>query len=494
MSISRIFTLLLLTFALVPPLRGQELKNGEIKCWFEINRYNTPSETPFVEVLISADASTLTFKEQGGMKSAGIEFTILFLQNDKVITYDKVDLTSPPLFPDNPENFHLIAMRRIVLPNGRYNVEIKLKDLHNPDRITRYPPDSLNMNFEPGAVSLSDFRLLDSITKSTKEHTFKKNGLILYPHFVNYYPAAAKDLQFYTEIYNLDEDYLDEDILITYGIYPLASKQPVVGLFAFTKIKGAAVNPILGSLQIKDLPRGTYRLLLEARNRENHLITGNEMVFYRNSEIEEEPGHEAASRNINIDSTFAGLLPSDELDWYLNSLKPVASNLEAQAINTVLAKGDTELIRQFFFHFWSNRNLEAPEKAWNQYKKRLAFVKNEFAIMNRRSYETDRGRVYLEYGEPDERFESKYETDANPYEIWRYNRTPFGETNVFFVFKATDLISNNFELIHSNATGELKNQNWELVVRNAFNITPGLDKQERPGTFGNSNDELFRDQ
>jgi len=491
MSIPKKFSLLLILFAFLP-LHGQEQAIREINCWFEINRYNTPSETPYVEVLISTDVSSLTFKEQGGMKSAGIEFTILFLQNDKVVTYDKVDLTSPRLFPDNPENFHLIGLRRIVLPNGRYDVEIKLKDLHNPDRFTLYPSDSLRMNFEPGAVGISDFRLLDSVVSSPKEHIFKKNGLILYPHFVNYYPASAKNLRFYTEIYNLDEEYLNEDILVSYGIYPMGDDKPVSGLFSFTKIKGAAVNPILGNLPIEALPRGSYRLLLEVRNRENHLITGNEMVFYRNSEIKAETRNEMA--NLNIDSTFAGLLPSDELDWYLNSLKPVASNLEAQAINSILAKGDTQLMRQFFYHFWSNRNLEAPEKAWQQYKKRLAFVKNEFAIMNRRSYETDRGRVYLEYGEPDERFESKYETDADPYEIWRYNRTPFGETNVIFVFKATDLVSNNFELIHSNATGELKNQNWELIVRNAFNVTPGFDKQERPGTFGNSNDELFKDQ
>ncbi len=491
MSISKIFTLLLIAFGILP-VHGQGPTTQEIKCWFEINRYNTPSETPFVEVLISVDASSLTFKEANGMKNAGIEFTILFLQNDKVITYDKVDLLSPQIFLDNPGHFNLIAMRRIVLPNGRYDVEIKLKDVHNPDRITTYPPDSLTIHFEPGAVALSDFRLLDSVVSSSKEHIFKKNGLILYPHFVNYYPASAGTLHFYTEIYNLDEEYLDEDVLVTYGIYPLESDKPVPGLFSFTKIKGAAVNPILGNLHIEELPRGKYRLLMEVRNRENHLITSREMLFYRNSERKAEAANEAA--NLNIDSTFAGELPSDELDWYLNALKPVASNLEAQAINTILAKGDTLLMRQFFYHFWSNRNLEAPEKAWQRYKKRLAVVRNEFAIMNRRSYESDRGRVYLEYGEPDERFESKYETDANPYEIWRYNRTPFGETNIIFVFKATDLVSNNFELIHSNATGELKNENWELIVRNAFNVTPGFDKQERPGTFGNSNDELFKDQ
>jgi GWxTD domain-containing protein len=483
---------LLLLIVCFQSVQGQISPKGEIKCWFEINRYNTPSETPFVEVLLSVDASSLTFLEEDGMKNAGFDFTILFLQNDKVITYDKVDLLSPDIFLNDPENFNLIGMRRIVLPNGSYDVEITVKDLHNPDRKISYPPDSLHIFFEPGAVALSDFRLIDSVIKSPKEHIFKKNGLILYPHFINYYLAEARQLHFYAEIYNLDESYLDEDILVTYGIYPLHSEKPVMGLFSFTKIKGAAVNPILGSLQIKDLPRGKYRLMLEVRNRENHLITSKEMLFFRNSERESDLQKQSAG--LNIDTTFAGRLPAAELDWYLNSLKPVASNLEAQAINTVLAKGDTLLMRQFFYYFWITRNLENPEKAWGRYRKRLIFVKNEFGIMNRRSYETDRGRVYLEYGEPDERFESKYETDANPYEIWRYNRTPFGETNVIFVFKATDLVSNNFELIHSNATGELKNQNWELIVRNAFNAAPGFDKQERPGTFGNSNDEIFKDQ
>ncbi len=484
------FSKILILFFIFPSISS--LFAQDIQCYFEINRYNTPSETPYVEVLISVDASALTFKEEEGRKNAGIEFTVLFLQNEKVRTYDKFDLISPELEPEDPENFNLMAMRRIVLPNGHYDVEIKVKDLYNPDHFTVYPPDTLTMAFEPGAVDFSDIRLLDSISENGAEHIFAKNGLILYPHFVNYYPKEAENISFYTEIYNLDEHYLNEDVLVTYGIYPLTNDQALNGLFSFTKIKGAAVNPILGSLSISDVPRGFYRLKVELRDRENHLITSKDIPFFRNGEESGDPLLQA--REMHLDSTFADAISASDLAWYLDAVKPIAGNIERNAIEAILAKSDTQLMRQFFYNFWISRSMDQPEKAWKTYRQRLLFVQNEFSVLNRRSYQTDRGRIYLQYGEPDERFESKYETDASPYEIWRYNRTPFGETNVIFVFKATDLVSNDFELIHSNATGERKNENWELVVRNAFNVAPGFDKEERPGTFGNSNDELFKDQ
>ena len=42
------------------------------------------------------------------------------------------------------------------------------------------------------------------------------------------------------------------------------------------------------------------------------------------------------------------------------------------------------------------------------------------------------------------------------------------ETNVIFVFVNEDGVTNRYRLIHSNATGELRNQNWKSVISRGF--------------------------
>jgi hypothetical protein len=89
--------------------------------------------------------------------------------------------------------------------------------------------------------------------------------------------------------------------------------------------------------------------------------------------------------------------------------------------------------------------------------------------MNRHGFETDRGRVYLQYGPPTELHESRFEAGTKPYEIWQYNIIPNNETNVVFVFYDDDLVSNDYHLIHSTATGEVYNEQWKLYLNDNFN-------------------------
>jgi hypothetical protein len=88
--------------------------------------------------------------------------------------------------------------------------------------------------------------------------------------------------------------------------------------------------------------------------------------------------------------------------------------------------------------------------------------------MNRVGFETDRGRVYLQYGPPNELYESRFDAGSKPYEIWQYNIIANNETNIIFVFHNDDLVSNDYRLIHSNATGEVHNEHWKLLINENF--------------------------
>ena len=87
---------------------------------------------------------------------------------------------------------------------------------------------------------------------------------------------------------------------------------------------------------------------------------------------------------------------------------------------------------------------------------RIKFVENRFKTFNKTGSKTDRGRVYLQYGEPDEMELHPNDYDKKPYEIWYYNSI---EGGVIFVFGDITGYS-DYELLHSTKRGELRDDNW----------------------------------
>ena len=94
----------------------------------------------------------------------------------------------------------------------------------------------------------------------------------------------------------------------------------------------------------------------------------------------------------------------------------------------------------------------------------------------RPGWQTDRGRVLLKYGPPDDEQVFLTETDKYPYIIWTYNRLG-NQSNVYFVFYDPDLGTNEFPLLHSTLKGEPYNANWRLQLMKVPLPNYGLDPE-----------------
>ena len=90
---------------------------------------------------------------------------------------------------------------------------------------------------------------------------------------------------------------------------------------------------------------------------------------------------------------------------------------------------------------------------------RVGFVNKKYSVGLKKGFETDRGRVYIVYGKPDEIMRDQYDGDIRPNEIWRYHNI---EGGVIFVFCDVNG-SSNFRLIHSTHSNEL--QNYRFIER-----------------------------
>jgi len=139
-----------------------------------------------------------------------------------------------------------------------------------------------------------------------------------------------------------------------------------------------------------------------------------------------------------------------------------------------------ELKIEFISRYWKAKDPD-PQTNKNELidilRKRLQYVNDRFAYQKKDGWRTDRGRLYLKYGEPDEIMKlntNMYQTDilsesdtkvftsygSKDFQIWKYRRKHY-ETYILF-----DQFNNKkFKLIYSgNDDTEITKSNWKYYL------------------------------
>ena len=80
-----------------------------------------------------------------------------------------------------------------------------------------------------------------------------------------------------------------------------------------------------------------------------------------------------------------------------------------------------------------------------EYLSRVSYANTNFRVLGRDGFKTDRGRVMILYGQPDDVDRHPNETEMRPYEVWSYNNIQGG---VIFVFVLRNA-AGDYELVHT---------------------------------------------
>lgn len=91
-------------------------------------------------------------------------------------------------------------------------------------------------------------------------------------------------------------------------------------------------------------------------------------------------------------------------------------------------------------------------------------IQKKYGTRALKGYNTDMGRVYLQYGAPSSINKSDFEPNAYPYEMWHYDKIK-NQTNKMFVFYSKDMLSRNYTLLHSDMPGEPNEPAWNIILR-----------------------------
>ncbi len=458
-------------------------KPRKLGAYLAHSAFNIPGNSPYVEIYLEILGNTIVYKQNDAGKFQGSVQVTMILRQDSVISdYRKYELLSPEITDTTNLVLNFIDQQRFMVENGNYELDLSISDLnsyHKPVVIT-YP---VSVDFPSDKVTISGIQLIESYTRTTEENVLSKSGYDVVPYVDNFYATDQNRLTFYSEIYNpLHREGSDEKFLISAFI---ESFENHAMLSDYVRIRRESSRPaivLLSEFDISSLPSGNYNLVVSVRNKENRVIAENTAFFQRYN-----PAMTAQLLNydnINIRNTFAERITgADTLREYIRSLSPIATELERIFINTQIATASLPTLQQYFYQFWQKRSELEPEKAWTAYNQEVIKVNNTYSTQVRKGYDTDMGRVYLQYGPPNNITDVPFETSGYrhtagssstgsvPYQIWHYyslnnNR----ERNKRFVFINSSLLAADYQLVHSDVKGEIQNYNWQAMLTRSLEI------------------------
>ena len=485
--------LILLLFIASGPL----VLNSQVDAYFSSGKFNTPKNEPFIETYLTIVGKTLAAKPVGDKFRNSINIELKIYKDSLLVKASKYNLLGPA-FDASASAPSFIDNQRYALPNGRYNLELTLRDNYDSVKKPLQIKAPILVRFGRHEIQSSSIQPLESFKKSTSQNPISKSGYDLVPYTSDFYPETSHELAFYLEAYNTDL-FLGEGKPFVYSYYiELNADLSRPGNYgAFKKQSSARVNPLLAKMDISKLPSGNYNLVVELRDSENMMHLQKKFFFQRlNMEVD---AVERQRYSESIAEYVGRTNDPDTLKMFVECLWPIADGADKERIINHSVKKDPQIMKNFVADFWQRRAADTanPVKLWADYYKKVQQVMVLFKCGKQKGYYTDRGRVYLQYGPPNQRSQQNNENNTYPYEIWQYYRITDGVngqffTNRKFVFVNKMLGDDCFMLIHSDMRGEVNNPRWqfELTRRNNNGISDP-DNTTPGGTEFNQFNEIY---
>ncbi|MCP4685815.1 MAG: GWxTD domain-containing protein [bacterium] len=348
----------------------------------------------------------LEFREENGKFVADYELVVAIDDDDgqrlETITRDR-RVTVESERKTRSYIDHRTSQVNIDLPEGKYKVKFTLKDVGS-GRTDRRDLKVKLESLQDRSPLMSGVEFVQAFSKKgEKEGVFDKSDLVLIPSV--------------TRTFGREDD---SRLVYYFEIYPgWDSISPVV---VETKIRHAAkgmkyrdtLHLALGDQPTKQLREislghftpGEYELEIILRGRRNKKLVEQrhdfEILWTLDGMIRND--WKSAVKQLELYSDNGSYLPPDGLD-------------EMEDLET------TEERKQAFDQFWLERD-PTPGTAENEFKRgfyyRIALANDHFGMHHRAGWKTDRGRVLVRYGEPDQVDDVPFSTSALPYQVWLY--------------------------------------------------------------------------
>lgn len=456
------------------------------------NAYCTDEQQSYIEFQFIIDGSTAQYIPASADTYAAeidIDVEIRKTQGDEQVGKLHYILVSPETRDSvSPEKTYFSDVRNVAVPNGEYYLYFKLKDVHGSSDTLHYV-DYIQVNYPENEVSVSGVSLYSRVSRSGEGGVFYKYEMATTPLFQQYAPENLYALPHSAEIYNTDKVLGDGTFIVKAEIAELGRRAaPEYTMTRTMKTAPAAI--FMHIFNIYMLPSGNYNLNLYVMDADSNVLATSSAFFQRNNprvQIDLDNYD-----NVVVENTFVEKMTDlKQLQYDVATLYPIGNRVEQDFFTQNMKKVPLEQLQRYFYSFWLARNPSDPEGEWLAYKKKVEFVNEKYGSKVIAGFRTDRGRVFLRYGPPTTITEEPYDPQAYPYEIWHYYELG-QQTNVKFIFYNRDLATNNYELLHSDYIGEIKDPAWQMKLVKRLNPNSNPDITTPDDYWGGHAGEYYK--
>jgi len=318
-------------------------------------------------------------------------------------------------------NLQVLDRISFLLRPGRYECDFTVACS------TKAAKQSRRISIEPDTnrFGLSDILLALNIIQDSTSTKFTKNQLQVIPNPSANYDVKNRLLYGYVEIYAPPGA---ADYAITYHVF--GAKGDTVKAMERQEPKISTSQTHVWAMNIAALKPGDYTMAINVRD----LTSGGEALSRRPFHIVKQ-----GQRSYRPAAVMGGK--------YYRDIKYLVSEKEYKRFLSYSPEGQDSYLAAF----WKKYD-------YDEFERRIDHVDDQYTVANRKGSQTDRGRIYIKYGPPEEIVAHSFETGYKPNEHWKYYNP-----NLHFIF--VDLRgTGDYLLVFSSDPRERTDPNWQRYV------------------------------
>jgi GWxTD domain-containing protein len=426
--------------------------NSPVKFNMDYARFQYDSTSTYVEVYYTAFVKTADSLEKNPEiipGSQALDFELLKVGTDSILANDHInlDLQGGGSLPAHLQQ-GTVGMLKLILPEGKY-----LFRMYNQRDTLAHEVSVLP--FKSEHITISDIELCTNIITHMVEsdNPYYKNTMQVIPNPSLLYGKGMPVLFYYLELYNLMSTEGNPGDKVSLQVVVADPDGNIRLKREYERTRNVNSTVEKGTFNVSKLESGLYTLIVAVTDPINNESVYRRRNFYvHNPDIivaREEPALSYA------ESQFTYMTEA-ELDQKFAEAQYLANKSEIQIYN-LLNSADSK--REFLLRFWKTRTRENPDLIEDYYS-RVDYTNENFRSGGTKGWQTDMGRVYILYGQPDQIEKFPSGQNENPYEIWQYHNV---EGGVEFDFVDTEGFG-QYRLVNSTKRGEINDPNWRNYV------------------------------
>jgi len=455
----------ILLFAFSVLILLPSLSFSEIKAHFDLAQFRYNDKQAHIELNYLIPVYGLEFITAGDSLQAQVKVEVEVLKDSVRIKSDAWRLAKSVLDSGMVDSgLNMLDKIDFLFEPGFYSIILSVDDLNNDKNSFTGRRDFQIVPFLKQKTVLSSIVLASIIKKnnagSPGTHKFIKQGFEITPKPSGIFTFEAPMLFYYTEVYNLNSlkgnQYKTQCRVLDINEQPLGAVKPRQQI---KQIVEASVE--VGAINISVLPTGLYALEISVLDEQDTFVASSSKRFkVFNPEVEQSVQTLFDNIEAAVAASSFAFMTEKELDddWAITGYIATQDEQKAYAdLETIDEK------REYLYQFWAERDpsvMTMDNEYREVYMQKIRYANEHYRCFIRAGWKTDRGRVYILYGLPDdvERFPNNPNTYS--YEIWRYDDV---EGGVEFVFADIQEYG-DFMQLHSTKRGEPSNHNWQQHI------------------------------